>query len=251
MKMNITQFNEHITSLFEEHLHKYGDDEYGFTHISKEEFHKIGYTTNLTLETIEEAYRNGVDMILTHHAPWSFLFGMEEACIKKLKQYEMNHFWIHLPLDFVKFGTCTSLFHEIEIDTILEYSTYEEEELPGIGEYEEEISFSNLVGKIEEKMEEKVKSWKNHDRPVKRIAILTGAGNSTNLIERALAKGCDTYITGEKTLYTVQHAKFKGINLIVGSHTFTEVFGVESLACKLKERDLAIEITRLNEEHLE
>ncbi len=39
--MNITQFKEHITSLFEEHLNKYGDDEYGFTHISKEEFHKI------------------------------------------------------------------------------------------------------------------------------------------------------------------------------------------------------------------
>ncbi|MGH0429369.1 Nif3-like dinuclear metal center hexameric protein [Bacillus hominis] len=249
--MNITQFKEHITSLFEEHLNKYGDDEYGFTHLSKEEFHKIGYTTNLTLETIEEAYRNGVDMILTHHAPWSFLFGMEEACIEKLKEYEMNHFWIHLPLDFVKFGTCTSLFNEIEIDTILEYSTYEEEELPGIGEYKEAMPFSKLVGKLEERMEEKVKSWKNHDRPVKRIAILTGAGNNTNLIERALEKGCDTYITGEKTLYTVQHAKFKGINLIVGSHTFTEVFGVESLARKLKERDRAIEITRLNEEHLE
>ena len=85
--MNITQFKEHITSLFEEHLNKYGDDEYGFhLHISKEEFHKIGYTTNLTLETIEEAYRNGVDMIVTHHAPWSFLFGMEEACIEKLKE---------------------------------------------------------------------------------------------------------------------------------------------------------------------
>ncbi|WP_283751097.1 Nif3-like dinuclear metal center hexameric protein [Bacillus cereus] len=249
--MNITQFKEHITSLFEEHLNKYGDDEYGFTHISKEEFHKIGYTTNLTLETIEEAYQNGGDMILTHHAPWSFLFGMEEACIKKLKEYEMNHFWIHLPLDFVKFGTCTSLFNEIGIDTILEYSTYGEEELPGIGEYKEAIPFSNLVGKLEERMEEKVKSWKNHDKPVKRIAILTGAGNNTNLIERALEKGCDTYITGEKTLYTVQHAKFKRINLIVGSHTFTEVFGVESLARKLKERDNSIEITRLNEDHLE
>ena len=30
-------------------------------------------------------------MIVTHHAP-EFLFGMEKACIEKLKQYEMNHF---------------------------------------------------------------------------------------------------------------------------------------------------------------
>lgn len=93
-----------------------------------------------------------------------------------------------MPLDFIEFGTCTSLFNEMGIDTILEYSTYEEEELPGIGEFEEAIAFSNLVEKLEERMEEKVKSWRNHDKPIKRIAILTGAGNNTNLIERALEK---------------------------------------------------------------
>lgn len=186
--MNIKQFNEHITSLFGEHLHKYGDDEYGFTHISKDEFHKIGYTTNLTLETIEEAYRNGVDMIVTHHAPWSFIW-YGRGLYWEIEAIWNESFWVHLPLDFVKFGTCTSLFNGIGIDTILEYSTYEEEELPGIGEYKEAIPFSNLVGKLEERMEEKVKSWRNHDKPVKRIAILTGAGNNTNLIERALEKG--------------------------------------------------------------
>lgn len=42
-----------------------------------------------------------------------------------------------------------------------------------IGEYKESIPFSNLVGKLEERMEEKVKSWRNQDKPVKRIAILT------------------------------------------------------------------------------
>ncbi|PEM38918.1 Nif3-like dinuclear metal center hexameric protein [Bacillus pseudomycoides] len=249
--MNIPGFKNSIEMLFGEHLHKYGDDEYGFTNISKEEFCKIGYTTNLTLETIEEARVNQVDMIITHHAPWSFLFGMEESCVEKLKEYEINHFWIHLPLDFVNFGTCTSLFNEIEIDKILEYSSYEEEELPGIGEYESPILLYDLVERVEERLEEKVKAWKNHNRPVKRVAILTGAGNNTNIIKRALEKGCDTYITGEKTLYTVQYAKFKGINLIVGSHTFTEVFGVESLAYKLKELNRALEITRLYEEHLE
>lgn len=45
--------------------------------------------------------------------------------------------------------------------------------------------------------------------------------------------------------------KFKGINLIVGSYMFIEVFGVESLVYKLKERDNLIEIIRLNEEYLE
>ncbi|CAI8715242.1 GTP cyclohydrolase 1 type 2 homolog [Bacillus sp. IT-79MI2] len=117
-------------------------------------------------------------MIVTHHAPWSFLFGMEEACVGKLKEYEINHFWIHLPLDFVNFGTCISLFNEIKIDKILEYSSYEEEELPGIGEYESAIPFSSLVARVEERLEEKVKAWEDHNQPVKRVAILTGAGTA-------------------------------------------------------------------------
>lgn len=42
-----------------------------------------------------------------------------------------------------------------------------------------------------------------------------------------------------------------GMNLIVGSHTFTEVFGIESLAERVKRRFSDIEIVRLTEDHLE
>ena len=70
-------------------------------------------------------------------------------------------------------------------------------------------------------------------------------------VREASEKGCDTYITGEKVLYTIEYAKFMGMNLIVGSHTFTEVFGIESLAERVKRRFGDIEIVRLTEDHLE
>lgn len=115
----------------------------------------------------------------------------------------MNYFWVYLLLDFVKFGICILLFNGIGIDIILEYFMYEEEELLGIGEYKEVIFFLNLVGKFEERMEEKVKSWRNYDKLVKWIVILIGVGNNINLIECVLEKGCDMYIIGEKILYIV------------------------------------------------
>ena len=62
---------------------------------------------------------------------------------------------------------------------------------------------------------------------------------------------CDVYITGEKTLYSIQYAKFIKMNMIVGSHTFTEIFGVESFAHKLKEKFKEIEVLQLEEEHSE
>lgn len=52
-------------------------------------------------------------------------------------------------------------------------------------------------------------------------------------------------------MYTAEYAQFKGVNLIIGSHIFTEVFGIESLALKLKKSIKELEVVRFNEEHYE
>jgi len=59
----------------------------------------------------------------------------------------------------------------------------------------------------------------------------------------------DVYLTGEKILYTVEFAKLYDLNLVVGSHTFTELLGVKSM---LEKSELGlIEIVRIDEEHIE
>lgn len=83
------------------------------------------------------------------------------------------------------------------------------------------------------------------------MGIITGAGNSTKSLRDANYAQCDAYITGEKILYTVQYAKFIKMNLIVGSHTFTEIFGVQSLAEKFKEKYDSLEKIELVEDHFE
>ena len=75
--------------------------------------------------------------------------------------------------------------------------------------------------------------------------------HSTNHLRYAFDQGCDTYITGEASLYTIQYAHFIGLNLLVGSHNFTEIFGVEKLARKILEINDGIKIIHLNENHFE
>ena len=86
---------------------------------------------------------------------------------------------------------------------------------------------------------------------MKRVGLVCGNGGSTTCLKEAVENKCDVYITGECNLYTIQYAKFKGINLIIGSHTFTEFFGIQSLALKLNENIKELEVIRLNEEHYE
>ena len=62
----------------------------------------------------------------------------------------------------------------------------------------------------------------------------------------AAEAGCDTYITGEYALYSQQYARHAGMNLLVGSHTNTEILGVKSMAEGLA-RETDIKIIRLPE----
>ncbi|MFK8794540.1 Nif3-like dinuclear metal center hexameric protein [Planococcus plakortidis] len=250
--MNIKDFEKTIQQLFGERLLE-EDDEYGFTYTADKEIRKIGYATNLSMETVELAIAQGVDLIVTHHDAWDFIYGLREACTTKLAAHNISHFWIHAPLDFVGFGTCTSLMKRLEVDKINVYSTYSEAdgELPGIAEFAVPVEFGRLTERMRSALNEPVRAWKNNDPPVKRIGVLTGAGHSTALIREAAERGCDTYITGEATLYTIQYAQFAGINLLVGSHTFTEIFGVASLAKKIVEMNPDVEITELEESHFE
>ena len=249
--MNQHQFELTIKDLFTKELLEEHEGDYGFVCTSNNSISKIGYCTNLTLETIEEAIKNHVDLMVTHHDAWDFLHGMRDDCIEKLKEHKISHYFIHGPLDFVEFGTCTSLMNVLRIDSIKQYSHYKDGDVPGIGEFSKSISFSVLVDRMREELNEPVRAWQNNQKESKRIGVLTGAGNSTDHIRLALISGCDTYITGEASLYTIQYAQYVGINLLVGSHTFTELYGVESLVNRIKEIHTDLELIQLQEPHFE
>jgi putative NIF3 family GTP cyclohydrolase 1 type 2 len=61
----------------------------------------------------------------------------------------------------------------------------------------------------------------------RKIGIVTGGFGDLDQVVRA---GLDTLITGEADYPTEVKAKELGINLILGGHRETEVFGVRALA---------------------
>jgi putative NIF3 family GTP cyclohydrolase 1 type 2 len=251
--LNTQEFKAYINELFDPLLQEFNeDDEYGFYNFNLNNYMRVGFATNITPEVILQAAEKNVEMIVTHHDAWHFIFGMKEKCMDLLVQHNIAHFFVHLPLDYVDFGTCNSLLRLLGVNQITQISCDSNgTSLIGIGEYDVPITFEHLVKKLTGLLGEKVILLRNNNKEIKRIGVLTGAGNGTNHVRMALNSNCDAYITGEKTLYTLQYGKFVNMNIIVGSHTFTEIFGVESLAIKLKERYSDIEIIQLQEEHIE
>lgn len=249
--MRLIEIEEFIISLFNSRNNSNFHEESGITVKGIEEINKIGYCTNLTLDTIEEARKSNVDLIITHHDAWDFIFGLKDVCKEKLLEYNISHYFNHLPLDDCDFGTNNSLIEKLGLE-IIENSHEEDGFFCGrIAEFREEATFKELVEKLEDILEEPVQSWKFNDKKIKRVGLVCGGGGFSTDVKEAVDKNCDVYITGEKTLYTIEYAQFAKINLIIGSHTFTEVFGIESLAKKIKEKYNHIEIIRLKEKHLE
>jgi len=249
--MQLNKIEEYIITLFDTINNKQFHDESGVTIEVNRDIKKIGYCTNLTLQTIENAKKCEIDLLITHHDAWDFMYGLKEACLEKLQEYQIAHYYNHLPLDDCNFGTNDSLVNELGLK-VIEKSHLEDGFYCGrIAEFENQISLSELVKKLEIILKEPVKAWKFNDRSIKRVGIVCGGGGLTPDVKEAIDKQCDVYITGEKILYTIEYAEFKKLNLIIGSHTFTEIFGVESLVKKIKHKFDEIEIVKINEKHLE
>lgn len=228
-----------------------GKGEYGFTNIGYEEIKKVGYCTNLTIESAGEAVKNNVNLLITHHDAWEWMAGIKEDVLKILNQNNITHFYIHLPLDDAEFGNNTSLLRKLGFEVIDKFADEEGMYCGRVGETDNPITLEELVTKTEALLEEPVRAWKNSDKLIKKIGVVTGAGFSAIDMKTAVDLECDLYLTGEKILYTVQYAKYSKINLVVGSHTFTEIFGLETLAQMLNEKYPTLEVERINEEHIE
>jgi putative NIF3 family GTP cyclohydrolase 1 type 2 len=226
-------------------------EEFGFTSRACDDVKTVGYAVNLTPEIVNQAIKKKVNLIVTHHDAWDFIFGMKEHCLQLLREHGISHVFAHLPLDVADFGPVQALTTKLGAEVTDNIISYKGVLIGRVGVYEKPLTFAQLVKRTESVCREKVMSWRNNRRLVRRICVLPGGGHLTTYMKEAVENGCDTYITGEKTLYTIEYARFAGMNLIVGSHTFTEIPAVENLANLLKTRFPELAVVRLKELHLE
>lgn len=247
--MNSRQLIEHIESLFETRGLEAFKTETGALH-HVDAVTKIGYCTNLSVDVIEKAKAAGVDFILTHHDAWDFIYGLKDACIEKLQAYNIGHYFVHLPLDACDFGTNDTLVKLLGLTKVV--NTLEEEGFAcgRIGYLDPPMAFDDFVDKVEAITGETVKAWQFHGRSIEKVGLVCGGGGLTDAMKFAMDAKCDVYLTGEKVLYTIEYAELNEVDLVIGSHTFTELPGVESLARKVAEVT-GLEIVLIEENRLE
>jgi len=226
-------------------------EEFGVTCRAGAEIGRIGYATNLTPEVVASAIEHNVDLIVTHHDAWEFIYGMKAQCIDMLTGAGISHIFAHLPLDAADFGTAAAFARALGAQAGEKFALYEGFLCGRICTLPKPIALPEFVDLVQAACEESVQSWTNSDRPVRIFGIVPGGGMLTSYVKECVDRDCDLYLTGERTLYTVEYAKHAGIHMVVGSHTFTEIYGVEALVELITDRYPETTAVRLHESHLE
>ena len=226
------------------------EGEFGYVDNSSAGIARVGYATNLDQTTAEKAIAGGVDAILTHHDAWDILYDLRAKVVATLKTASISHCFVHLPLDAAPFGTSASLAEELGLNIVAEFANCEGLACGRICETSTSEALDELATRVANATAAGVRVWKNNSLAIRRVGITTGGGNLTEILKEAADMGCDTYITGETNLYSIQYARHRNMNLIVGTHTHTEFPGVRSLCEKLRS-STGLEFVPIREEDCE
>jgi putative NIF3 family GTP cyclohydrolase 1 type 2 len=247
--MRVEAILKSINDLFETTDNPHYEEECGLTYDAGREVKKIGYATNLTIEVIEQAKDKKIDLIITHHDSWHFIGDLDQKCKALLKEYQISHYFNHLPLDDANFGTNAELSRLLGLKEVKRVND-ENGFLCGIiSEYDNPITFEAFRARLEDLTGEKVQAWKFNNDLVSKVHIICGAGFMTTDMKVGVDEGCNLFLTGERILYTIEYAKLVNLNLVIGSHTFTELFGVKGMIDSLNLEN--VEVLLIEEEHLE
>ena len=201
--------------------------------------HRVLTALDITPEVVEEAAAKQCEMIVSHH-PVIFdplkKIGPQDVPFQ-LVQAGISAICMHTNLDAAEGGVnevLAGIFDMKNMETFAE----------GCGRVGaiEEIAVPELARKAQQELAARCNQPKNGPavqvkfvdagKPVKRLAVISGAGGS--LFADAIAMGADCLLTGEANHHHAIDAKRLGLSLIAAGHYATEFPVTAAVAAKLR-----------------
>ena len=211
---------------------------------------KVGWAVDADLESIRKAGKEKVDFLIVHHGIFWGNSALDRKIrakrIREAKRLGVAIYSSHLPLDaHPELGNSIGLLRALGLGK-WKRKKFGRAMGREIGYRVEGVTLRlrDLVKRVAllrsrarrsrggsfEGLANRVKVIQAGPKICRRIGIVTGGFGD---LDQVVKVGLDTLITGEADYPTEVKARELGINLILGGHRETEVFGPEALAKKL------------------
>lgn len=213
----------------------------GMQVIGRPAVNRVGLGVSANLECFRQANEQQADMLLVHHGLfWENMpreiGAMMKARLKLLFEHDISLLGYHLPLDA----------HAEKGNNVLWLKrlgfTVEGVELGGargmpigaIGTAPAGLTLTDVVEQIAQETGARPLVYDSGPRTVRRLGVVTGGG--LGYLLEAIARGCDTFLTGEVGEPTQGVAREEGVNFIAAGHYNSEKIGVQALGTLLQEQ---------------
>jgi len=198
---------------------------------------KIGASVDASTRVLTAAAKQNVDLLIVHHGLfWQGLQSVTGTLRRQLElAFESNIalYSAHLPLDLhSEVGNNAQLAAALELTSVQPF--FEEKgQLIGV-KARVSLPRDEVDRKLQKALTGSVKAFMFGPKKTGTIGIITGGAGSE--IYKLAQEGIDTFITGEAPHWAAVAADELGMNLLLGGHYATEVFGVKALAANLSKR---------------
>src|SRR6266571_2624778 len=198
---------------------------------------RLAAAVDVSTRVLKEAAKKKVDLLIVHHGLfWPGLQPVRSALRRQLQlafEHDIALYGAHLPLDIhPKVGNNAQLVAALGLRSAQPF--LEEKGQPVGLKARASMPRSELVRKLRRALNGPLRVFNFGPKQTRVIGIVTGAAGSE--VYRIAQDGIDTFITGEAPHWAAVAAEELGMNLLLGGHYATEVFGVKALAAHLSSR---------------
>lgn len=207
------------------------------------EVKKVLLALDCTLKVIEEAKKENVELIITHHPlifkrPSSITTDtLQGKKIIELIKNDISLYSSHTNLDSVENGLNDTIVSILGFDNFKILEKNKRDDKAGLGRIvslNESIQLEDLISKIKKSLNiNNLRVVKGKDK-VNKIAIINGSGQ--DFIGKAIALGADCIITGDTTYHFASDYKEMEISILDVGHFASEQITFFNVMENLKEK---------------
>lgn len=207
------------------------------------EVKKVLLALDCTLKVIEEAKKENVELIITHHPlifkrPSSITTDtLQGKKIIELIKNDISLYSSHTNLDSVENGLNDTIVSILGFDNYKILEKNKRDDKAGLGRIvslKESIQLEDLISKIKKSLNiNNLRVVKGKDK-VNKIAIINGSGQ--DFIGKAVALGADCIITGDTTYHFASDYKEMEISILDVGHFASEQITFFNVMENLKEK---------------
>lgn len=197
------------------------------------EVSRVAVGVDASLRGFRAAVAAGANLMICHHGlSWGDSLKRITGLNYQLVSYAIGHglavYAAHLPLDaHPVYGNNAQLCKALGIGRKKAAFDYHGNDIGFVGTLARPMSFEAFCGLVRERVAPKARSLAFGKKTVRTIGVVSGG--ACEMLDQAVALGCDAYLTGEPGLIGYTLAENLGANVLFAGHYATETWGVKAL----------------------